>query len=107
MSRSISRDRLNDIIWKKTGGVCAHCGKRTNGVNKTVDHVVPRALGGTFDQRNLMPLCRSCNRNRGSNEINVREFYPYASKSAINGCLAYILQFKSEHTSMAELDECV
>ncbi|MCR5058795.1 MAG: HNH endonuclease [Clostridiales bacterium] len=38
----------------------------------TIDHFVPRSLGGTFDRRNLMPLCKDCNKERKSDYIDPR-----------------------------------
>jgi 5-methylcytosine-specific restriction protein A len=39
---------------------CAAAGQVALAV--VVDHIVPRALGGSEDETNLQPLCRECNR---------------------------------------------
>ena len=36
---------------------CTYCGHPAD----TVDHVIPRAWGGTDDTDNLVPACKSCN----------------------------------------------
>ena len=42
---------------------CHWCG----GVATTIDHVVPRALGGAmYDPANLVPACVPCNARRGA-----------------------------------------
>lgn len=41
---------------------CAYCGDRS----AHLDHVVPRAKGGTNDWTNLAPACASCNQLKGS-----------------------------------------
>lgn len=41
---------------------CAYCG----GEATQVDHIVPVALGGTDDRRNLAPACGRCNVEKGN-----------------------------------------
>lgn len=42
---------------------CAYCGsaKRIE-----MDHIVPRAKGGTHTKSNVQPLCKKCNRTKGA-----------------------------------------
>lgn len=47
---------------------CQYCGR--NGVKMTIDHVVPRRLGGTFSWENLVCACHSCNARKGDRTIN-------------------------------------
>ena len=61
-----SAKNWKSIIWAKSNGVCAHCGKPSTSSDRTVDHVIPQILGGGNDPRNLMPLCRRCNASRAS-----------------------------------------
>ena len=70
-------------VWKKADGVCAHCGKAVNDALRTIDHVIPKSLGGTDDTRNLMPLCTKCNKRRSSDDIEPGSYYKYAHKWAI------------------------
>lgn len=49
---------------------CCHCGVRTNEAvhpddEPTIEHVIPRALGGTDAEGNLAMACRACNTTRG------------------------------------------
>ena len=54
------------FVWAMTDGRCAYCGILTNPFhNFTIDHIVPRHLGGTDDPGNLLPACASCNSSKG------------------------------------------
>lgn len=102
MSKNKSTANHLKLVWQKSGGVCAHCGRRpTSPRSQTVDHYVPQAFGGTNDLRNLMPLCRACNQNRDTNDISPKDFYKYASEEHIQACLTYELEFNRAHTSMS------
>ena len=91
-------------VWDKTRGVCAHCGNPANGVNMTIDHFVPRSLGGTFDRRNLMPLCKDCNKERKSDYIDPRKYYKYASEEAIKDCYKYWQDMKKKTRTLSDVD---
>ena len=86
------------IIWTKSNGVCAHCGKPSTGSDRTVDHVIPQILGGGNDPRNLMPLCRHCNSSRASGEIIPETYYKYAAPWALEELREYITEWKIAHT---------
>jgi 5-methylcytosine-specific restriction endonuclease McrA len=76
---------IKRIIAEKTGGVCARCGKEISFEKVTIEHFVPKYRGGEDDERNLLPLCKKCNRQKGSRLVTTREYYPFL-KSAF--CLS-------------------
>ncbi len=49
-------------VFQRDGHVCQYCG--TAG-ELTVDHVVPRARGGTHAWENVVAACRPCNHRKG------------------------------------------
>ena len=49
---------------------CAYCGSEDN---LTIDHVVPRAKGGSDFTKNVVCCCHSCNQNKG--HIDWEEWY--------------------------------
>ena len=85
----MSKKERKNKIWRKTNGVCAHCGKEVGDKKKTVDHFIPKMYGGTYDQRNLVPLCKNCNLDKGCEMVNPKEFYSYAPKTVIRQCIRY------------------
>jgi hypothetical protein len=64
MKRGVSK-RLRFEIFKRDGFVCQYCGRRPPDVVLEVDHIHPRAAGGTNDICNLVTACADCNRGKG------------------------------------------
>ncbi|MBC2768576.1 HNH endonuclease [Pusillimonas sp. 7-48] len=72
---------LRRRVFREDGLKCASCGivgfeKRfprggygyythTEGVYLSIDHIVPKAKGGTNDRSNLRVLCTTCNTRKG------------------------------------------
>lgn len=64
---------------RRQQGKCCYCNERmrnygpNNGNRATIEHIHPRALGGTDDESNLKLACAVCNANRGKllgNQLN-------------------------------------
>lgn len=58
--------RLRFEILRRDGHTCRYCGASAPDVPLTVDHVIPRALGGSNDPSNLVTACKSCNSGKTS-----------------------------------------
>lgn len=57
-------------VFKRDGNACLYCGAREN---LTIDHVVPRALGGRDSWENLATACQRCNSRKGDLSIEQAE----------------------------------
>ena len=53
--------KIRERILRRDGYICQYCGQEAN----TVDHVVPRRLGGNDVDDNLVASCRRCNLSKG------------------------------------------
>ena len=51
-------------VLRRAGGRCELCGVSHEEVPLDVDHILPRASGGSNDISNLQILCRSCNADK-------------------------------------------
>lgn len=58
--------RLRFEILRRDDYTCRYCGATAPDVRLTVDHVVPRALGGTDTPDNLAASCSDCNAGKAS-----------------------------------------
>jgi len=53
-------------VYEKGGGVCWLCHRPLTLEEMSLDHVIPRSLGGGFRIANLMPAHKVCNAKRGN-----------------------------------------
>lgn len=72
---------IKRMILEKTGGVCAKCGRRLTLEKTTIDHFMPKYRGGTDEISNLIPMCKHCNKQKGSRIVEAEELR-YLSKVA-------------------------
>lgn len=89
-------------VWKKSNGRCSHCGALTGSRNRTVDHYIPKSKGGTMDSKNLLPVCRNCNKARGNMDVVPEKYYKYAEPWAIRELKEYEREFNERNRSMSE-----
>lgn len=70
MSRQSSRgaawQKTRRFVLERDGHLCAYCGRDAN----TVDHITPKAAGGTDTPDNLVAACRSCNGRKSDKTLN-------------------------------------
>ncbi len=59
----LSRDQHG--VFKKADYKCLHCGE-ADPTKLTVDHIIPRVLGGNDHPDNLQSLCKACNSRKGA-----------------------------------------
>lgn len=59
-------NKLRFYIYERDGYRCRLCGKRSNGRNLEIDHIIPIAKGGKSTRDNLQTLCVSCNKKKGA-----------------------------------------
>lgn len=50
-------------IFRRDNYTCQYCGKQ--GLNLTIDHVLPRHLGGSNAWTNVVTACATCNHRKG------------------------------------------
>lgn len=52
-------------LFARDGNRCQYCGKRFSSSELSLDHVVPRSIGGKSTWRNLVCACTACNKRKG------------------------------------------
>lgn len=71
VSKRDTKSRLRRSIIDAWEGRCAYCDCKPDKI--TLDHVLPKAKGGTTERRNLVPACAHCNVSKG--HCDVWEWY--------------------------------
>lgn len=61
--------RTRFFALKRDGFACRYCGRGEPDVQLHVDHIVPRAEGGTDDLGNLITSCSTCNLGKGTHQL--------------------------------------
>lgn len=59
---------LREFVFNKTKGRCSYCGAKAT----EIDHIIPRAQGGSNSVHNLTPACRSCNQKKSN--LSLKDF---------------------------------
>jgi 5-methylcytosine-specific restriction endonuclease McrA len=95
--------KLKRIVLGKTDGVCARCGKPISFEKATIEHFIPKYRGGADDERNLLPLCKSCNKQKGSRIVAAEEYYPFLKREFCKNADEYRNEWKSEGGAKIEL----
>lgn len=75
-------------ILRRDDYTCQYCGQRTTAL--TIDHVIPRHLGGQHLWENLVTACPNCNHHKGGRTVeqaNMRLMHRPAEPPASAGYL--------------------
>lgn len=62
------QNKLRSFIFNRSNGKCVYCGAQAT----DIDHVIPRANGGTNSTYNLVASCRACNEKKSN--LTLKEF---------------------------------
>lgn len=61
-------------IFRRDNYTCQYCGRRD--MTLTIDHVVPKHLGGKHTWTNVVAACSSCNHRKGGRRVDEAHMYP-------------------------------
>ena len=70
--RKLSPTRKN--ILKRDGFRCQYCGTKSGPM--TVDHIIPKTMGGTDTWENLICACVKCNTRKGNHSLSEAGYKP-------------------------------
>lgn len=75
-------------ILRRDDYTCQYCGRRAQ--HLTVDHIIPRRLGGEHIWSNLVAACPSCNHRKGGRTIDQVHMYLLKSPSEPSASAGYL-----------------
>lgn len=65
LTPKLAKKRFREEIYRAWEGRCGYCGEEAT----SLDHIVPRFKSGSSNCHNLLPACRRCNANKGSEDM--------------------------------------
>lgn len=77
MNHRKRKDKLKNQVWTKSNGLCGKCGRSVELDKRTIDQFIPKYRGGNDDYRNLIPLCKACNKAKASRIMDLDECGSY------------------------------
>ncbi len=84
LSKQVAKRRFRKSIKYGWGGFCAYC--RCERAT-TLDHLKPKSKGGSSLRSNLIPACKTCNHDKGSEHwltwFKRQSFYNETAKELI------------------------
>ena len=84
LSKQTAKRKFRKSIKYGWGGFCAYC--RCNRAT-TLDHLKPKSKGGSSLRSNLIPACRTCNADKGSESwlvwVQRQQFYNIVAQELI------------------------
>ena len=67
MNKLRKKQRLIEESIQKFGVIkCYYCDRSLHAKHVTIDHILPRSYGGSWDQTNLVIACETCNKIKGN-----------------------------------------
>jgi 5-methylcytosine-specific restriction endonuclease McrA len=58
-------------LFRRDRNTCQYCGTRCPTEELSIDHVVPRSLGGVSNWTNCVVACLSCNARKGNRSLDI------------------------------------
>jgi hypothetical protein len=65
LTPKLAKKRFRQSIYEAWDYKCGYCGDSAS----SLDHIVPRFKSGSSNRHNLLPCCRRCNSNKGSEDM--------------------------------------
>lgn len=87
--RKIYTTEEKEYILSKTGGKCAHCGKKLTVKTMQKDHSIPWSKGGMSNVENIVPLCPKCNSEKADAVLEPKVYFKYLKKGYLSQLQGY------------------
>lgn len=86
MTNSFSRKKKL-TVYEKYSGKCAYCGDNLSIENMHIDHIYPKALGGSNGINNLNASCIYCNTTKGNKTLEEYRLHMMIKNSEFSGII--------------------
>ncbi len=88
-------------VFRRDNFTCQYCGKHSD--NLTIDHVLPRHMGGKHIWTNVVTACASCNHRKGGRTIEEARLHILRTPKEPPASVSYLFgRHLSENTEWAQ-----
>lgn len=96
--------RIRYEILNRDHHTCQYCGASAPQVELQIDHVIPKALGGTDEPTNLVTACKDCNSGKTSSSPNAAKVAQVDEKAVVmaKAFRDYLTGYSDQKTKDAE-----
>ena len=106
-TRRIFSYQEKELVLSKSKGVCSHCGlPLAIWENFSIDHAIPISNGGTNDIRNLVPLCKECNKNKMAIIYDIDVYYRHLTKGSLKELRKYYDEYIHSMSCISATNMC-
>ncbi len=98
-------NEIREAVLKRDNFTCQYCGRKGEGVELEIDHIIPMTRGGKTDIRNLITACKECNRAKHNKLLSVDQLEELAER--INSSAEYLTGLicdEPEHTELVRVN---
>lgn len=81
-------NEIREEVLKRDNFTCQYCGRKGEGVELEIDHIIPMTRGGKTDIRNLITACKECNRAKHNKLLSADQLEEIAER--INSSAEYL-----------------
>ncbi|MBQ3456696.1 MAG: HNH endonuclease [Synergistaceae bacterium] len=73
-------NEIREEVLKRDNFTCQYCGRKGEGVELEIDHIIPMTRGGKTDIRNLITACKECNRAKHNKLLSADQLEELAER---------------------------
>jgi hypothetical protein len=89
-------------VFKRDRFSCQYCGKFLKSGQVTVDHIIPKSLGGNSSFQNCVTACYTCNNKKGSRTLEQANMVLMSKPLIPAGYLHYISESDQWHDEWSD-----
>lgn len=93
--RMVLTSEEREMLLRKSDGKCSHCGKPLTLDTVTCDHVIPISRGSDNNYKNMVALCKECNKEKADRLItdSMGFYYRYLKPNYLKQLIGYAEEY--------------
>lgn len=84
-------------VLKRDRYTCQYCGRELNSVEATMDHIIPKKLGGVSSFENCVAACKQCNSKKRDKKLEDTNLKLIRQPTVLTGHIHYVAKQDGWH----------